>query len=48
MPLIARCEKCGQEVQIYKIQELKKVFIIEYECLKCKLRILEEIPKRQW
>ena len=45
MPLIARCEKCGQEVEIKKIQEGKRIFIVQYECPKCKLIIEEHINK---
>jgi DNA-directed RNA polymerase subunit RPC12/RpoP len=54
MPLIARCRDCGQEVKVKEIREVKwslkasGAFIIIYDCLKCKLTILEEIYKREW
>ena len=49
MPLIARCEKCGQEVEVKEIRDRGgEAFIILYECPKCKLTIVEEICKREY
>ncbi len=48
MPLIVHCEKCGKVVEVEKILEEKKAFIIRYTCHDCKEVFRERVEKEEW
>jgi ssDNA-binding Zn-finger/Zn-ribbon topoisomerase 1 len=46
MPLIAKCEKCGQEVILKNLDEWERFFIFIYDCPNCKMTFQEHINKQ--